>query len=182
MPDADDYRRIVACYRHCRHGKINVSQCYSFKRRAVEAAGDVNVVLLDKTGTITLGNRLATEFIPAQGITEKELAKAAMLSSLSDETPEGRSIVILAKEKLNMRGRDIRPPEDTKFIEFSAETRMSGIDVRDKQIRKGATDAIEKFAEFYGTKFPQEIRYTVERVSGEGGTPLVVAENGKYWE
>lgn len=147
--------------------------------RAVEAAGDVNVVLLDKTGTITLGNRLATEFIPAQGITEKELAKAAMLSSLSDETPEGRSIVILAKEKLNMRGRDIRPPEDTKFIEFSAETRMSGIDVRDKQIRKGATDAIEKFAEFYGTKFPQEIRYTVERVSGEGGTPLVVAENGK---
>jgi len=147
--------------------------------RAVEAAGDVNVVLLDKTGTITLGNRLATEFIPAQGVTEKELAKAAMLSSLSDETPEGRSIVILAKEKLHVRGRDIRPPEDTKFIEFSAETCMSGIDVHDKQIRKGATDAIEKFAESYGTKFPQEVRYAVERVSGEGGTPLVVAENGK---
>ena len=147
--------------------------------RAVEAAGDVNVVLLDKTGTITLGNRLATEFIPAKGVTEKELAKAAMLSSLSDETPEGRSIVVLAKEKLHVRGRDIRPPEDTKFIKFSAETRMSGIDVNDKQIRKGATDAIEKFAEFYGAKFPQEARYAVERVSGEGGTPLVVAENGK---
>ena len=147
--------------------------------RAVEAAGDVNVVLLDKTGTITLGNRLATEFIPANGVTENELAKAAMLSSLSDETPEGRSIVVLAKEKLQIRGRDIRPPEDTKFIEFSAETRMSGIDVNDKQIRKGATDAIEEFAEFYGTKFPQEVKYAVERVSGEGGTPLVVAENGK---
>ena len=147
--------------------------------RAVEAAGDVNVVLLDKTGTITLGNRLATEFIPAPGVEEKELAKAAMLSSLSDETPEGRSIVVLAKEKLQMRGRDIRPPENTKFIEFSAETRMSGIDVHDKQIRKGATDAIEKFVEAYGTKFPPEVRYAVERVSGEGGTPLVVAENGK---
>lgn len=147
--------------------------------RAVEAAGDVNVVLLDKTGTITLGNRLATEFIPANGITENELARAAMLSSLSDDTPEGRSIVVLAKEKLKLRGSDIRTPEHTRFIEFSAETRMSGVDINDKQIRKGATDAIEGFTSAYGTKFPQEVKYAVERVSGEGGTPLVVAENGK---
>lgn len=146
--------------------------------RAVEAAGDVNIVLLDKTGTITLGNRLATEFIPAPNVNYEHLARAAMLSSLADETPEGRSIVVLAKEKLGLRGRDIRTPEGSKFIEFSAETRMSGVDIHDKQIRKGATDAIEEFVKPYGKTFPKEVKYAVERVAGEGGTPLVVCENG----
>ncbi|MFA6988991.1 MAG: potassium-transporting ATPase subunit KdpB, partial [Candidatus Gastranaerophilaceae bacterium] len=134
---------------------------------------------LDKTGTITLGNRLATEFIPAEGIKEEELARAAMLSSLADETPEGRSVVILAKEKLHLRGSDITAPAGSKFIEFSADTRMSGVDINDKQIRKGAVDAIEEFVKFYGTHFPKEVRYDVERVAGQGGTPLVVTSNGK---
>lgn len=151
--------------------------------RAVEASGDVNVVLLDKTGTITLGNRLATEFIPAKGVQEEELAKAAMLSSLADETPEGRSVVVLAKEKLHVRGRDITAPEGAKFIEFSAETRMSGVDfpIGDTwhKIRKGAVDSIENLSKSYGLEFPQEVRLAFERVAGQGGTPLVVAENGK---
>lgn len=147
--------------------------------RAVEASGDVNVVLLDKTGTITLGNRLATEFIPAKGVKEEELAKAAMLSSLADETPEGRSVVVLAKEKLHIRGRDIKPPEGAKFIEFSAETRMSGVDFGEHQIRKGAVDTIENLTKSYGFEFPQEVRLAFEKVAGQGGTPLVVAENGK---
>ena len=151
--------------------------------RAVEASGDVNVVLLDKTGTITLGNRLATEFIPANGVKEEELAKAAMLSSLADETPEGRSVVVLAKEKLQIRGRDIKAPEGAKFIEFSAETRMSGVDFEEhkirKEIRKGAVDAIENLTKSYGMEFPKEVRLAFEKVAGQGGTPLVVAENGK---
>lgn len=151
--------------------------------RAVEASGDVNVVLLDKTGTITLGNRLATEFIPANGVKEEELAHAAMISSLADDTPEGRSVVILAKEKLHVRGRDIKTPQDSKFIEFSAETRMSGVDfIKDgveHQIRKGAVDAIEKLAKTNGNDFPQEVRIAFEKVASQGGTPLVVAENGK---
>lgn len=147
--------------------------------RAVEASGDVNVVLLDKTGTITLGNRLATEFIPANGIEEKELANAAMLSSLADDTPEGRSVVILAKEKLQLRGRDIKTPEGAKFIEFSAETRMSGVDFGEHKIRKGAVDAIEHLTKSYGMEFPQEVRLAFEKVASQGGTPLVVAENGK---
>lgn len=147
--------------------------------RAVEAAGDVNIVLLDKTGTITLGNRLATEFIPAEGVKEEELARAAMMSSLADDTPEGRSIVILAKEKLQLRGRDIQPPQGAKFIEFSAETRMSGIDIDYIKIRKGAVDAIKELIKNYGGKFPKEVDYAVERVAGQGGTPLVVANNSK---
>lgn len=147
--------------------------------RAVEASGDVNVVLLDKTGTITLGNRLATEFIPANGIKEEELAKAAMLSSLADDTPEGRSVVILAKELLHLRGSEIKAPEGADFIEFSAETRMSGVDFGEHKIRKGAVDAIENLAKTYGIEFPQEVRRAFEKVAGQGGTPLVVAENGK---
>lgn len=147
--------------------------------RAVEASGDVNVVLLDKTGTITLGNRLATEFIPANGFNEKDLAHAAMLSSLADDTPEGRSVVVLAKEKLHVRGRDIKAPHGAKFIEFSAETRMSGIDIDGKQIRKGAVDAISNLAKSHGFEFPADIHSAVELVAGQGGTPLVVAENGK---
>ena len=147
--------------------------------RAVEASGDVNVVLLDKTGTITLGNRLATEFIPANGVKEEELAKAAMLSSLADETPEGRSVVILAKELLHLRGSEIKAPEGADFIEFSAETRMSGVDFGEHKIRKGAVDAIENLTKSYGMEFPKEVRLAFEKVAGQGGTPLVVAENGK---
>lgn len=147
--------------------------------RAVEASGDVNIVLLDKTGTITLGNRLATEFITANDIDEKDLAHAAMLSSLADDTPEGRSVVVLAKEKLHVRGRDIKAPHGAKFIEFSAETRMSGIDIDGKQIRKGAVDAISNLAKSHGLDFPAEVRSAVELVAGQGGTPLVVAENCK---
>lgn len=147
--------------------------------RAVEASGDVHIVLLDKTGTITLGNRLATEFIPANGVSEKVLAHAAMLSSLADDTPEGRSVVVLSKEKLHVRGRDIKAPEGAKFIEFSAETRMSGIDIDGKQIRKGAVDAIVNLAKSYNLEFPTEVRSAVEMIAGQGGTPLVVAENGK---
>ena len=145
--------------------------------RAVEAAGDVNVVLLDKTGTITLGNRMATEFMPVKGVTEEELAQAAMLSSLADETPEGRSIIVLAKEKLNVRGRDIRAPEGSKFVEFSAETRMSGIDIEGNRIRKGAAEAIEGYVKSNGAAYPDEVERLTNDVSGDGGTPLVVADN-----
>lgn len=144
--------------------------------RAVEAAGDVNVVLLDKTGTITLGNRLATEFMPAPGIKEEEVARFAMLASLADDTPEGRSILVLAKEKLKIRGRDIRPPHGATFVEFKAETRMSGIDVNQVQIRKGAADAIEEFAKQNGVEFPQAVKDDVARIGSAGGTPLVVAD------
>lgn len=147
--------------------------------RAVEASGDVNVVLLDKTGTITLGNRLATEFIPANGISEKELAEAAMLSSLADDTPEGRSVVILAKEKLHLRGSDIKPPKDSVFIEFSADTRMSGVDMGETKIRKGAVDSIENLTKSHSFEFPNEVKSAVEKVAGQGGTPLVVATDGK---
>lgn len=147
--------------------------------RAVEASGDVNVVLLDKTGTITLGNRLATEFIPAVGVDEKALAEMSMLASLADETPEGRSIVILAKERLGIKGRDISAPEGASFVEFSANTRMSGIDFQGKEVRKGAADAIEAYSKSYNSEFPSEIHQAVEMVATQGGTPLVVAENGK---
>jgi potassium-transporting ATPase ATP-binding subunit len=144
--------------------------------RAVEASGDVDVVLMDKTGTITLGNRMATEFIPAQDVTNEELAEAAMLSSLADDTPEGRSIVDLAKEKLGVRGRDIRVPEGSSFIPFSAETRMSGIDWEGRQIRKGAHDAIEEYVKCKGGSMPEGIKAAVDSIAREGGTPLVVAE------
>lgn len=144
--------------------------------RAIEAAGDINVVLLDKTGTITLGNRLATDFISAPGVKDKELARFAMLSSLADDTPEGRSIVILAKEKLQIRGRDIRSPVGAQFIEFRAETRISGININEAQIRKGAADAIENFLNTHKAKFPEEVKKIVEKIAKEGGTPLVVAD------
>lgn len=147
--------------------------------RAVEASGDVNVVLLDKTGTITLGNRLATEFIPADGVDRNELAQAAMLSSIADETPEGRSVVILAKEILHLKGSEIKPPKDSKFIEFSADTRMSGVDIGETKIRKGAADSIEELTKSHGFEFPKEVKAAVEKVATEGGTPLVVASNGK---
>ncbi len=146
--------------------------------RAVEAAGDVNTLLLDKTGTITLGNRQAAEFLPAPGITAEQLADAAQLSSLPDETPEGRSIVVLAKEKHGLRGRELAQL-NAEFVPFSAQTRMSGIEVDGRSIRKGATDAVAQFLEEHGGKMPSAVRGTVEEVARKGGTPLVVAENGK---
>ena len=146
--------------------------------RAVEAAGDVNTLLLDKTGTITLGNRQAARFIVAPGVTEKELADAAQLSSLADETPEGRSIVVLAKEKYGLRGRELGSHEAV-FVPFSANTRMSGVDLNGFQIRKGAAESIAAFVSQNGSKFPSEVRSTVEEVARSGGTPLVVAEKSR---
>jgi K+-transporting ATPase ATPase B chain len=143
--------------------------------RAVEAAGDVNTLLLDKTGTITLGNRQASDFIAAPGVSNAELADAAQLSSLPDETPEGRSIVVLAKERFGLRGREMSELH-AEFVPFSALTRMSGIDVDGRQIRKGATDAIAKFIEQNGGTMPQEVRDAVDVIARSGGTPLVVAE------
>ncbi len=146
--------------------------------RAVEAAGDVNTLLLDKTGTITLGNREATEFITAPGVTEATLADAAQLSSLADETPEGRSIVVLAKEKYGLRRREVGS-HDAEFIPFSATTRMSGVNLDGRRIRKGAADAIAKYLEEQGSSLPKELRETVDAISRSGGTPLVVAENNR---
>jgi K+-transporting ATPase ATPase B chain len=143
--------------------------------RAVEAAGDVNTLLLDKTGTITLGNRQATEFIPLPGVEEAQLADAAQLSSLSDETPEGRSIVVLAKQKYGMRGRELAPHE-AHFIPFTAQTRMSGVNYGGREIRKGAADAIEAYLAD-GRTAPKELLEIVARISKAGGTPLVVVEN-----
>jgi potassium-transporting ATPase ATP-binding subunit len=144
--------------------------------RAVEAAGDVNTLLLDKTGTITLGNRQAAEFIAAPGITAAEMADAAQLSSLADETPEGRSIVVLAKEKYALRGRELASHEAV-FVPFTAQTRMSGVNLDGREIRKGAVDAITKYLHQFGTSLPREIQASVEQIARSGGTPLVVAEN-----
>ena len=144
--------------------------------RAVEAAGDVNTLLLDKTGTITLGNRQAAEFIPAPGITAAEMADAAQLASLADETPEGRSIVVLAKELYNLRGRELASHEAV-FVPFTAQTRMSGVNLDGREIRKGAVDAITKYLHQFGTSLPREIQASVEQIARSGGTPLVVAEN-----
>jgi len=143
--------------------------------RAVEAAGDVDVLLLDKTGTITLGNRQAVAFLPAEGVDIKHLADAAQLSSLSDETPEGRSIVVLAKELYGLRERDLHSL-DAHFVPFTAQTRMSGVNLGDRQIRKGAASAIEDYVQTQGGKFPDDLRRTVDQISMAGGTPLVVAE------
>ena len=143
--------------------------------RAVEAAGDVDVLLLDKTGTITLGNRQASEFLPAPGVTEQQLADAAQLSSLADETPEGRSIVVLAKQRFNLRERDLHSLNAT-FVPFSAQTRMSGVNVQDRMIRKGAVDAIRRHVESNQGHFPRAVEDAVESVARTGGTPLVVAD------
>ena len=155
--------------------------------RAVEAAGDVNTLLLDKTGTITIGNRQASEFIPAPGVSSDQLADAAQLSSLPDETPEGRSIVVLAKERYGLRGRELAQL-NAQFLPFSATTRMSGIDLpggdgphqgQPRSIRKGAVDAVANYLKEQGSALPQEVRNAVEEVARSGGTPLVVAENGR---
>ena len=143
--------------------------------RAVEAAGDVDVLLLDKTGTITLGNRQATEFIPAHGVDARTLADAAQISSLADETPEGRSIVVLAKEKYGFRERDIHALNAT-LVPFSAHTRMSGVNLGDREIRKGAADAVEEYVKKQGGSFPSGVSSAVDEIARQGGTPLVVAE------
>jgi potassium-transporting ATPase ATP-binding subunit len=146
--------------------------------RAVEAAGDVNTLLLDKTGTITIGNREASEFVTAPGITSDQLADAAQLSSLADETPEGRSIVVLAKQQYGLRGRELAHL-NAEFIPFSALTRMSGIEVDGRSIRKGSVDAISNYLIEHGSKLPDLVRESVDAISRSGGTPLVVAENGR---
>lgn len=147
--------------------------------RAVEAAGDVDIVLMDKTGTITLGNRMATEFVPLDKKKETDLINAALLSSLADDTPEGRSIVVLAKEKLGIRGSDIRAPEGAVFSPFSAETRMSGIDWNGHRIRKGAFDAIKDFVVVKGVQIAEDVEKIVTNISAEGSTPLLVAQDGE---
>jgi K+-transporting ATPase ATPase B chain len=144
--------------------------------RAVEAAGDVNTLLLDKTGTITLGNRQAADFIAAPGVSNDQLADAAQLSSLPDETPEGRSIVVLAKEKFGLRGRDLAHMQAV-FVPFTAQTRMSGVDLDGRIIRKGAADSIDKYLQEHNGSLPKEVRATVENIARAGGTPLVVTEN-----
>ena len=146
--------------------------------RAVEASGDVDVLLLDKTGTITLGNRQATTFLPCPNVAEANLANAAQLASLADETPEGRSIVVLAKEKYGLRGREFGNRNPT-FIPFSAQTRMSGVDFDGLQIRKGAPEAIAKYIAERGNQVPNETQQCVSDISNGGGTPLLVAENGR---
>ncbi|MCC6645909.1 MAG: potassium-transporting ATPase subunit KdpB [Polyangiaceae bacterium] len=146
--------------------------------RAVEAAGDVDVLLLDKTGTITLGNRQASELLPAPGVDERELADAAQLSSLADETPEGRSIVVLAKARFGLRARELEAT-GAAFVPFTAQTRMSGVDLGGRRIRKGATDAVARFVEEAGGRFPAEVRAIVEQVAREGATPLVVADGAR---
>ena len=146
--------------------------------RAVEAAGDIDVLLLDKTGTITIGNRMASDFRPAPGFKEQELADAAQLASLADETPEGRSIVVLAKEKFNIRAREVAEPHAT-FIPFTAQTRMSGVDIGARSIRKGAADSMRAHVEALGGIYPAEVMKTVEAASRAGRTPLVVSEGSK---
>ena len=146
--------------------------------RAVEASGDVDVLLLDKTGTITLGNRQATSFRPASGVSEQELADAAQLASLADETPEGRSIVVLAKQKFGLRERDVAAI-GAAFVPFSAQTRMSGVDLGGRQIRKGAADAIRDWVASKGASFPNEVVGFVETIARQGSTPLVVADGAK---
>jgi potassium-transporting ATPase ATP-binding subunit len=146
--------------------------------RAVEAAGDVDTLLLDKTGTITLGNRMATEFLPLAGVRVEDLADAAQLSSLADETPEGRSIVVLAKERYRLRGREVAEP-GTHFIPFSAQTRMSGCDIGGRTIRKGAVDAVSAFVLAQGGMVPAELEAIAGRIGDTGGTPLAVADGAR---
>jgi K+-transporting ATPase ATPase B chain len=146
--------------------------------RAVEAAGDVNTLLLDKTGTITLGNRQATEFLPLPGVSDGELADAAQLASLADETPEGRSIVVLAKERYRLRGRELSDKASV-FVPFSAHTRMSGVNLDGREIRKGAADAVGAYVASHGGGVPPELKALVDQIARSGGTPLVVAERGR---
>ena len=158
--------------------RLNQANVLAMSGRAIEAAGDVDILMLDKTGTITLGNRKADEFIPVDGTDPQRLADAAQLSSLADETPEGRSIVILAKEKYGLRGRNISD-KNMEFISFSAKTRMSGVNIDGREIRKGAADAIKAYVVERGGKFSEQCSEAVKKISEQGGTPLVVAEGAK---
>jgi K+-transporting ATPase ATPase B chain len=158
--------------------RLSQANVMAMSGRAVEAAGDVDVLLLDKTGTITLGNRQATEFRPAPGVEERQLADAAQLASLADETPEGRSIVVLAKERFNIRGRELEP-QHAEFVGFTARTRMSGVNLDERQIRKGAADVIRKLVDELGGEFPEQVARDVDTIARAGGTPLVVAENAR---
>jgi K+-transporting ATPase ATPase B chain len=156
-------------------GRLIAKNVIAMSGRAVEAAGDVDVLLLDKTGTITLGNRQASALLPAPGVTERELADAAQLSSLPDETPEGRSVVVLAKQKFGLRERDVEALH-ASFVKFSAQSRMSGVDLPERKIRKGAADAVRKWVTDLGGVFPNEVQTMVDTVARRGSTPLVVAE------
>ncbi len=158
--------------------RLSRANVVAMSGRAVEAAGDIDVLLLDKTGTITLGDRQATQFLPAAGVTVEELADAAQLSSLADETPEGRSIVVLAKQLYNLRGRDIHRL-GASFVPFSARTRMSGVDFPEHQVRKGATQAIDAFVQSHGGQVPEAVKTTVAELSRGGATPLVVADKSR---
>ncbi len=158
--------------------RLNQANVLAMSGRAIEAAGDVDVLMLDKTGTITLGNRKASAFIPVDGASEQELADAAQLSSLADETPEGRSVVILAKEKFNIRGRELSDKNMT-FIPFTAKTRMSGVDYDGNEIRKGAADTMQKYVTESGGSYSEECDRIVKEIANKGGTPLVVAKNHK---
>lgn len=158
--------------------RLNQANVLATSGRAIEAAGDVDTLMLDKTGTITLGNRQASEFLPVKGVTQEELADAAQLSSIADETPEGRSIVILAKEKFNIRGRNINELQPI-FVPFTAKTRMSGVDFQGNEIRKGAADAVKAYISSRGGIYPEECELITQKVANSGGTPLVVAKNGK---
>lgn len=158
--------------------RLNQANVLAMSGRAIEAAGDVDILMLDKTGTITLGNRKANAFIPVDGVSEQDLADAAQLSSLADETPEGRSVVILAKEKFNIRGRELSDKNMT-FIPFTAKTRMSGVDYDGNKIRKGAADTMEKYVTESGGIYSEECDRIVKEIANKGGTPLVVAKNQK---
>jgi potassium-transporting ATPase ATP-binding subunit len=158
--------------------RLSRANVVAMSGRAVEAAGDVDVLLLDKTGTITLGNRQATEFIPAPGVEPAELADAAQLASLADETPEGRSVVVLAKNAFGLRGRDLSTLGAT-FVPFSAQTRMSGVDLDGRHVRKGAVDAVDAYVRAQGGLVPQAVTAAAETVAREGGTPLVVADGSR---
>ncbi|WP_281172960.1 potassium-transporting ATPase subunit KdpB [Cloacibacillus evryensis] len=158
--------------------RLNRANVLAMSGRAIEAAGDVDILLLDKTGTITLGNRQASEFIPVDGCGKRSLADAAQLSSLADETPEGRSVVVLAKREFGIRERQLEN-EQLTFIPFTAATRMSGVNGRDGEIRKGAAEAIRAYVEKAGGRFSEECRNVTDRVAKLGGTPLVVAKNGR---
>ena len=158
--------------------RMMASNVIATSGRAVEAAGDVDVLLLDKTGTITLGNRQAAAFIPAEGVTEQQLADAAQLSSLADETPEGRSIVVLAKQRFNLRERQLGQLEAT-FVPFSAQTRMSGVNIGTREVRKGAAQAVRLYIEAQGFVFPAKVAQSVDEVARKGSTPLVVSDGGR---
>jgi len=158
--------------------RMMASNVIATSGRAVEAAGDVDVLLLDKTGTITLGNRQAAAFIPAEGFTEQQLADSAQLSSLADETPEGRSIVVLAKQRFNLRERNLTQLEAT-FVPFSAHTRMSGVNLGQREVRKGAAESIRLYIEAGGFTFPPRISQIVDEVARKGSTPLVVSDGGR---